>query len=101
MAFYDIYTDPDLVELYDDLNPWRQDFDFYLGLPKQPSKIIDLGCGTGLLVCAFAKRGHSVTGVDPANSMIEKAKQASGANMVSWVAGFAGDIAPSTSFDIA
>src|SRR5215831_10422773 len=45
------YTDPRLVELYDLENPRGVDTDFYIRLAAEldAHRILDLGCGTGLL----------------------------------------------------
>jgi SAM-dependent methyltransferase len=39
------------------------------------SRLLDLGCGTGLDVCWFAERGYRVRGIDLSPSMIEKTRQ--------------------------
>ncbi len=64
------YADPRLAALYDALNPSDASTAFYLGLAgPAPARILDMGCGTGLLACEFAARGHDVTGADPAAAM--------------------------------
>ncbi len=41
-----------------------------------PSRILDLGCGTGRPIAeAFLERGHRVTGVDQATGMLELARR--------------------------
>ena len=58
------YQNSRLVEIYDLDNPWAQDTDFYLALAEPGSDhVLDLGCGTGTLTCAFAERDYRVTGV--------------------------------------
>jgi SAM-dependent methyltransferase len=42
-------------------------------LPPPPSRLLDLGCGTGWTSVFFAKRGYSVLGQDIAPDMIELA----------------------------
>lgn len=65
------YVHPKLVELYDYGCGWSADRDFYLDLAgSTPERILDLGCGTGLLCHAYAKQGHLVTGVDPSEEML-------------------------------
>lgn len=52
-----------------------------IGLAGQ--QVIDLGTGTGTLARGFARRGCSVIGIDPAEKMLEQAKQMSAAEGVS------------------
>ena len=72
VAAFAEYTDPRLVALYDLWGPNRADTAFYLGLAVElaASSIVDIGCGTGLLACELARRGHPVTGVDPSPAML-------------------------------
>ena len=44
-------------------------------LPREASRIADLGCGTGSLSMLFAAHGHEVTGVDFSARMIELARE--------------------------
>jgi 2-polyprenyl-6-hydroxyphenyl methylase / 3-demethylubiquinone-9 3-methyltransferase len=41
---------------------------------EKKCKILDIGCGGGLLTSALAKQGHEVFGIDPSASSIEIAK---------------------------
>lgn len=43
-------------------------------LPAAPTKILDIGCGTGSLSVLMAGLGHQVTGIDFSSAMIELAK---------------------------
>jgi SAM-dependent methyltransferase len=43
-------------------------------LPLPPSRIADLGCGTGSLAVLLAERGHEVLGLDVSPRMIERAQ---------------------------
>ncbi len=80
------YDDPRLAELYDSGNGWSVDRDFYLELAGPlPIRILDLGCGTGLLCDAYAAKGHNVTGVDPASSMLDIAKRKPNGEKIEWV----------------
>lgn len=62
------YVDPRLVALYDLENQRGADTDFYLNLAAEldACRILDLGCGTGLLTHELATTGRKVTGIDPA-----------------------------------
>src|SRR5215469_1292393 len=86
-APYDMdYHDPQIAAIYELANPRAQDADFYLSLAGQQScSVLDLGCGTGTLCCAFSERGHGVTGVDPAAAMLAVARSKPCAERVQWV----------------
>ena len=45
------------------------------GLGIQGQRLLDLGTGTGTLARGFALRGCRVTGLDPASSLLEKARE--------------------------
>src|SRR6516164_7102590 len=80
------YQHTRIAEIYDLINPRAQDTDFYLSLAGlHPVSVLDLGCGTGTLCCAFAERGHRVTGVDPAAAMLVVARRKPHAEQVEWV----------------
>lgn len=89
MAAFEEYTDPRLVALYDLWDPSRADTAFYLGLAAElsASSIIDIGCGTGLLTCELAQRGHHMTGVDPSPAMLDVARHRPGGELVRWIEG--------------
>ena len=57
---YTEFSDPRLTTLYDTLNPFGDDSEFFCQQAAKLSaqNIIDLGCGTGLLTCELAKRGY-------------------------------------------
>lgn len=42
-------------------------------IPPQPSRVLDIGCGTGSLSLLLASMGHAVTGVDLSPLMLEQA----------------------------
>jgi SAM-dependent methyltransferase len=80
------YEHPDLAGIYDIDSGWSVDRDFYLALAGVgPKRILDLGCGTGLLCDAYASLGHDVTGVDPAKAMLDVAKTRSSGLTVKWI----------------
>jgi SAM-dependent methyltransferase len=88
-----LYTDPRLVALYDTLNPSAADTAFYLALAAGSKRVIDLGCGTGLLACELASRGHRVIAIDPASEMLHVARHRPNGDGVEWVEGDAGVLA--------
>jgi len=83
------YTDPRLVEIYDTANPRGIDTDFYLSLAEaiDAHRIIDLGCGTGLLTREFIAPDREIFGVDPAVTMLEFAQRQPSAEKVKWIEG--------------
>jgi len=81
------YVDPRLVELYDHDNPRGADTDFYLALATDMNarRIIDFGCGTGLLTCELAIQGRQIIGIDPSAAMLAIARRKPGAERVQWI----------------
>ncbi len=95
MSIDTLYTDPRLVALYDALNPFAADTAFYLALASAPhaQRVVDIGCGTGLLTCELALCGHDVTGIDPSRAMLDVARQRPAGERVQWIEGDAGHAA--------
>jgi len=95
------YQHAEIAEIYDLANPRAQDTDFYLSLAgPRPCSVLDLGCGTGLLCCALAERGHRVTGVDPAAAMLAVARSKHHAEQVEWVESSAQSYKAQRRFDL-
>lgn len=83
------YVDPRLVALYDLESSGREDTDFYLGLAAEldAHRILDLGCGTGVLTRELAIPGRQIIGVDPSAAMLAFARRQPGAENVQWIEG--------------
>lgn len=83
------FADPRLVSLYDALFPPGADTAFWLSLAddRPGAPVVDVGCGTGVLAVELARRGHAVTGVDPAPGMLEVARSRPGGELVRWLEG--------------
>jgi ubiquinone/menaquinone biosynthesis C-methylase UbiE len=95
------YENPKLAEVYDLDSPWSIDRDFYLSLAgTPPQRILDLGCGTGLLTDAYAAKGHEVTAVDPSRAMLEVARRKPHAGRIEWVESSAQSYQSDTRFDL-
>jgi 2-polyprenyl-3-methyl-5-hydroxy-6-metoxy-1,4-benzoquinol methylase len=95
------YVDPRLARLYDLDGSGRADTAFYLSLAgSDPRRILDLGCGTGILANAFAARGHVVTGVDPAPAMLDLARGKPQGPRVTWTAATAQSFDSPHRFDL-
>jgi SAM-dependent methyltransferase len=84
----EVFEDSLFASLYDHFNGWDVCDDFYFGLAhtlRNGARVLDLGCGTGLLACRIAEAGLAVTGVDPAEAMLGVARSRPGAERVTWV----------------
>lgn len=99
----DPYGDEQLVELYDLDNRPGADHAYYRALADrvQARKIIDLGCGTGLLTRALALPGRTVIGVDPSATMLGYARRQPDADTVTWIDGDATSVPPAGDADLA
>lgn len=83
------FSDPRLVALYDTLNAFGDDSEFFCQQAQKlgAKTIIDLGCGTGLLTVELAKRGHKMIGIEPASAMLDIARGKPHAEEVQWIQG--------------
>jgi SAM-dependent methyltransferase len=88
-ADYIEFSNPHLVSIYNAVNAIDSYKDFYLSLVQKiaAKKIIDIGCGTGLLTCALAKHGCQMIGVEPSEDMINIAKKNEYGENVTWIVG--------------
>lgn len=98
----DPYGDEELVELYDGDNPAGDDHDYFRKVADAigATKIIDLGCGTGLLTRALTVPGREVIGIDPSATMLNFARRQPGADAVTWIDGDASAIAATGDVDL-
>lgn len=95
------YEHPRLAEIYDLNSGWSPDRDFYLSLAgTSPRKILDIGCGTGLICRAYAEKGHAVTGLDPSPAMLEVGKRKPHGEKIDWVCTFAQSYRSNELFDL-
>jgi ubiquinone/menaquinone biosynthesis C-methylase UbiE len=72
------FADAGLAELYDVFCAWdlRDDFEFYLPMVMAAESVLDVGCGTGMLLHRARQDGHTgrLCGLDPATGMLEQAR---------------------------
>ncbi|MEV5966140.1 class I SAM-dependent methyltransferase [Kribbella sp. NPDC051952] len=87
------YSDADAAALYDVINTWGSSDDFYLSHVMGASSVLDVGCGTGLLLERARADGHTgrLAGIDPDVAMLERARRR--VPDAEWVEGKAVDIA--------
>jgi len=92
----------DFHAAYDGLNAADDDYRFYAALANERDarRILDLGCGTGVLACLLARNGHEVVGVDPDPEMLRVARSKPGAQVVDFRLGHV-DIVAAGSADLA
>ncbi|GAA1558054.1 class I SAM-dependent methyltransferase [Kribbella hippodromi] len=83
----DAYGDVRLVGLYDLDNPAGEDHAYYRALAAGTRKVLDFGCGTGLLTRSLVAPGRVVIGVDPSPTMLGYARRRPGADVVRWIDG--------------
>lgn len=86
--------DSRIVDLYDGDNADGSDHDYYRSLAAdgKVKRILDLGCGTGILTVTFSGPGRTIVGVDPSPSMLAYARKRAGAEKVTWIEGDSGDL---------
>ncbi|MGR6321992.1 class I SAM-dependent methyltransferase [Micromonospora soli] len=90
-----------LAALYDVENAWGRDDEFFLGVAgSAPTRVLDLGCGTGRLTLALAAAGHTVTGVEPLRTSLDAARAKPGADRIAWIHGTSADL-PAAAYDVA
>lgn len=82
------YSDAQAAELYNLLNPWGPSDDFYLSLVMAAPSVLDVGCGTGMMLHRARKLGHRgrLLGIDPDAAALDVARQR---DDVEWVEGTA------------
>jgi SAM-dependent methyltransferase len=85
------FTDPRLVVAYDAINAYepgtQPDYVAAVAARTGARRIVDLGCGTGIVSGALAGAGYEVIGADPAPAMVAVARTKPGADRVRWVVG--------------
>lgn len=102
MDLDDPELDPRLAADYDDTTSARQDFDFFAGVlaDRAPTRIVDLGCGSGTFTTELALAGYAMTGVDPNPAFLAIAQAKPGGDRVTWIRGTSRDV-PDSAFDAA
>lgn len=95
------YDDPRLAAIYDLGNGWSEDSDYYLALAgTAPCRVLDIGCGTGIITDAIAARGHAVVGADPSPGMLAVARTKPQGDAIRWVESDAQSLDLGETFDL-
>ncbi|MFC6094048.1 class I SAM-dependent methyltransferase [Saccharothrix lopnurensis] len=89
----------DSAARYDALNEWDLSDDFYLDLVLSADAVLDVGCGTGVLLGAARAAGHTgrLVGLDPDPDALDRARRR---DDVDWVAGDLGGVTFDGEFDL-
>jgi ubiquinone/menaquinone biosynthesis C-methylase UbiE len=97
----EVFREVFLASLYDHFNAWDTCDEFYLALAQESGgRVLDLGCGTGMLACRIAQEGLSVTAADPAEGMLRVARTRGGTERVSWIKSDGQSLRMSLRFDL-
>ena len=96
-----LFAEPDLAEWYDLFCPWnaRDDFPFYLPFIMAAESVLDVGCGTGMLLHRARESGHPgrLCGLDPAPAMLNLARRRSD---IEWADGDLSTVSWTDEFDL-
>src|SRR5262245_58158819 len=94
------YSDADAAALYDVLNKWGPSDDLYMSYVMDAASVLDVGCGTGVLLAKAREVGHTgrLAGIDPDVAMLERARKR--VPDAEWVQGKAANLAWVGEFEV-
>jgi ubiquinone/menaquinone biosynthesis C-methylase UbiE len=99
-----VFSDDDVAALYDVMNPWDPagggDAGFYAECVMAASSVLDVGCGTGLMLHSAREHGHTgrLSGLDPHRASLARARRR---DDIEWVEATAADAPWAAEFDLA
>jgi ubiquinone/menaquinone biosynthesis C-methylase UbiE len=89
-----------LAEQYDLAASLERRPDFFLAhLPRQRLRVLDVGCGTGILACDLSRHFESVVAIDISEPMLAIARAKRAAGNVEYRLADANRLAPGEAFD--
>jgi ubiquinone/menaquinone biosynthesis C-methylase UbiE len=95
------FTEPSLAVLYDRFCAWdrRDDLGFYLPMAMAANNVLDVGCGTGMLLRRARRDGHRgrLCGLDPAAAMLDVARSRTD---IDWIQGDLSRVGFDSEFDL-
>jgi SAM-dependent methyltransferase len=77
---------PELFKLYESISPEALHKPVWHLIPAVPSRLLDIGAGTGRDAAAFAAMGHQVLAVEPVDEMREGAMALHPSPRIEWLA---------------
>jgi SAM-dependent methyltransferase len=95
-----MYSDADSMALYDLVEGWGPSDDFYLEFVMAAGSVLDVGCGTGMLLHRARADGHTgrLTGIDPHRPSLDRARRR---DDIEWVDGTAASATWDRAFELA
>ncbi|MBA3377877.1 MAG: class I SAM-dependent methyltransferase [Chloroflexia bacterium] len=95
-----MYSDAEAAALYNLLNPRGTSDDVYLSLVMGSPTVLDVGCGTGIMLHRARSAGHTgrLAGVDPDRAALARARQR---NDIEWNEGTAASMTWDGEFELA
>lgn len=98
------FADTDLARLYDLFCAWdlRDDLAFYLPMVMSARRVLDVGCGTGMLLHRARRNGHTgrLGGLDPGVGMLAQARRRSATPEIEWILGDLTSVRFADEFDL-
>jgi SAM-dependent methyltransferase len=99
-----VFSDADAAALYDIMNPWDPSVwpgdAFHHELVMTAGSVLDVGCGTGLMLHRARDRGHTgrLVGLEPDSAALDRARRRTD---IEWVQGTAADARWQGEFELA
>jgi ubiquinone/menaquinone biosynthesis C-methylase UbiE len=89
-----------LAEQYDHAVSLERDHSFFLNnLPRRHRRVLDVGCGTGLLACELSRHFESVTAIDSSEPMLAIARRKRSATNIDYQKADANHLVLNQTFD--